>query len=167
MAGLRPDGAALRLLLESQEVEVLASLAEGLVERVSAAQAGATQDPVIDRFAPHVSRGDRELDAELRAMLRGELLSDRETRLAAFAVDIRSWSDDASGTLDRRLDRDDAMRIVEVLNDIRLALAATIGFDEDLRQALEDDDPRHDAIVLMDALAWLQGGLIEFIDGDA
>jgi len=166
MARLRPDGDVLRLILDEQEVEVLASLAEGLASRVSAALLEGTEDPVIDRFAPMVSRGDRELDAELRGMLRGDLLSSREARLVAFADELRAWQDGASAGVDHRMDRDSATRAVEVLNDLRIALATTIGFDEALRQELERDDPRQDAVHLMDALAWLQGGLIEFIDGD-
>lgn len=166
MASLRPDGDGVRLMLDAQEVEVLASLAQGLAQRVAAVQHGVTDDPVIDRFAPTVSRGDRDLDGELRAMLREDLLSTREARLSAFADDLRAWQGDPSGRLDHRLDPDAAMRAIEVLNDLRIALASTIGFDEDLRQRLEDSDPRKDAVQLMDALAWLQGSLIEFLDGD-
>jgi len=166
MASLRPEDDAVRIVLDAREVEVLASLADGLAQRVTAVQDEGIVDPVIDRFAPTVSRGDRELDSELRAMLRGDLLSSRSARLAAFADDLRVWQGSPSGRVDHRLDPDAAMRAVEVLNDLRIALAATIGFDPDLRQQLDDVDPRSDAVQLMDALAWLQGGLIEFLDGD-
>jgi hypothetical protein len=166
MASLRPDAGGVRLVLDAQEVDVLASLAHGLAVRVADAQGTATDDPVIARFAPTVSRGDHDLDAELRAMLRGDLLSRREERLLAFADELRAWQGAESADLDHRLDRDAAMRAVEALNDLRLALATTIGFDEDLRRTLEDEDPRAEAVRLMDALAWLQGGLIESIDLD-
>jgi hypothetical protein len=57
-----------------------------------------------------------------------------------------------------------AMRVVEALNDLRLALAATIGLDAVDRADLEEDPARADTLRLLDALAWLQGGLIEFVE---
>ncbi len=167
MAQLRRDGDIMRLTLDAGEVEVLASLASGLATRVSDAAFDGSSDAVIDRLAPTVSRGDGDLDAELRAMLRDELLTSRTRRLQAFATELRADQAGVSGGVERPLDRDAAMRIVQALNDVRLALATTIGFDDTLRDRLEADDPRLEAVGLMDALAWLQGGLIEFIDGDA
>jgi hypothetical protein len=99
-------------------------------------------------------------------MLRDDLLSTRAQRLQAFTEELRAQQAGTVGDVGRRLDRDAAMRIIEALNDVRLALATTIGLDDTLRDELQADDPRLDAIGLMDALAWLQGGLIEFVDGD-
>lgn len=176
MAGLIPDPAGLRLRLEAEEVDVLGSLVAGLAERVDRAAndpadgtaAGGTDapDPILARLTPAGSRGDADVDTELRAMLRHELLDTRAQRLARLADDLREWAGDG-GAVDRVLDRDEAMRIVEALNDVRLALASTIGYDEHVRDDLAPDGARADAVALMDALAWLQGGLIEFIEGDA
>lgn len=167
MAGLRPDGERLRLLLAEDEVSVLVSLLDGLAGRVAAVSAGGEPDAVISRLIPTVSRGDAEVDAELRAMLRDELLETRTQRLGALASDLRAWAVGSGGAVDRLLERDEAMRIVEALNDVRLALATTIGYDEELRESLDPDDARSDALVLMDALAWMQGTLIEFVEGEA
>ncbi len=166
MARLHRDGDAMLLTLDADEVEVLASLAAGLATRVEDAARGGSVDAVIERLTPRVTRGDDELDAELRAMLRDDLLSTRAQRLQAFAEELRAQQAGTVGDVGRRLDRDAAMRIIEALNDVRLALATTIGLDDTLRDELQADDPRLDAIGLMDALAWLQGGLIEFVDGD-
>jgi len=166
MARLQADGTVIHLVLDGQEVEVLASLAQGLAARIAGGIVEAGPDAVIERLTPTVSRGDAELDSELRAMLRVELLETREARLTAFAHDLRASQDVTAGDVDRRMDREAAMQVVEVLNDLRLALAATIGFDLELRQDLVEADPKADAIRLMDALAWLQGGLIDFVDGD-
>ncbi len=164
MAHLRPQGETLLLSLAAQEVEVLLSLAQGLALRLTQGLGENTGDPVIERLAPTVSRGDAELDAELRGMLRPELLTDRQFRLEAFAEDLRSWRHGVSGAVDRQLDRASAMSAIEVLNDIRLALATTIGHDAEPRESLAEGDPRQDAVQLLDALAWLQGGLIDFVD---
>lgn len=169
MAGLIPDADRLRLHLGPDEVAVLVSLLEGLADRVDSASdvTGGTTDPVIARLTPTVSRGDGDVDAELRSMLRDDLLEMRSQRLNGLVIDLRAWTSDPGGAVDHALDRPEAMRIVEVLNDVRLALATTVGCDDRLRESLGRSDARTDAVALMDALAWLQGGLIDFVeDGD-
>lgn len=156
------DGVTLRLAEE--EVDVLASLAEGLAVRLADPRPdGDAGDELLARLAPTASRGDAELDAELRGLLREDLMTSRVARLQDLATGLRGGVE--SGAYVRTLDRDEAMRVVEALNDLRIALAATIGFDEIARGDLPDEDPRQDAMRLMDALAWLQGGLIEYVDG--
>ena len=164
MAGLERVAAGMRLRLDADEVDVVASLAEGLAARLAdTVESGVTDDDVLDRLAPRVSRGDAEVDAEVRAMLRDDLVSARVSRLQDLSSTLRSGG--AQG-VDRVLDRDESMRMVESLNDLRLALAATIGYDAIAREDLAPDDRRADAVRLMDALAWLQGGLIDFVDSD-
>jgi hypothetical protein len=163
MARLEPAGERVRLQLAREEVDVLVSLAEGLARRLADVD-GREEDEVLRRLAPEVSRGDAEVDAELRAMLRPDLLSSRAARLHDLAALLRPGNEPRDDGLDRLLERDEAMRTVEALNDLRIALAATIGYETIERDDLAPDDPREDAVRLMDALAWLQGGLIEFVD---
>jgi hypothetical protein len=96
-------------------------------------------------------------------MLRDDLVGSRVSRLQDLSATLRAGGD---AGVDRVLDRDESMRMVEALNDLRLALAATIGYETIVREDLAPDDRRADAVRLMDALAWLQGGLIEFVDAD-
>lgn len=165
MAGMDRTPEGLRLRLAAGEVEVVASLAEGLAGR---ARAGAAPgDTVLDRLAPQVSRGDSNADHELRPLLRDDLLSLRATRLDDLAGLLRDGVADAGDGTEgfaRVLDCDGAMRVVEALNDLRLALATTIGHDGARPEDLDDGDHRADAVRLLDALAWLQGGLIGFIE---
>lgn len=166
MAGLERVHDGIRLRLDATEVDVVASLAEGLARRAEGGDAG-HPDAVLDRLAPIASRGDATADAELRPMLRDELLGIRVARLDGLVDLLRGAATDQEEVgFDSILDRDTAMRVVEALNDLRLALAATIGFEEGLRDGLREDDHRADAIRLMDALAWLQGGLIEYVEID-
>jgi hypothetical protein len=165
MAALERVEDGLRLRLGPGEVEVVTSLCDGLAVRIEDREGADLDDVVLGRLAPTVSRSDPEVDRELRAMLREDLLGTRADRLRQLAGDLRTWSARDDG-IDRVLDREAAMRLVEVLNDLRLALAATIAYDETLRETLDPDDRRVDAVRLLDALAWLQGGLIEFIETD-
>jgi hypothetical protein len=159
MARFAPRDDGLGLHLDAAEVQVLASLARGLQERVSAARTRPDlTDEALAPLLPPASRGDEAVDAELRGLLRDELLSGREDRLGAF-IALLEADGAASDGLDVTFDRDVAMRTVEALNDLRLALAATA---PQLRAA--DDGAEADTARLLDALAWLQGGLIEFID---
>ena len=165
MAGLERSDGGVTLRLAEEEVDVLASLAEGLAIRLAdPTPDGDAGDELLERLAPTASRGDAELDAELRALLREDLMTSRVERLRDLAAGLRGGL--ASGAYVRTLDRDEAMRVVEALNDLRIALAATIGYEDLARGDLPTEDPRIDAMRLMDALAWLQGGLIEYVDGD-
>lgn len=155
----RHDG-GLGLHLDAAEVQVLASLARGVGERVGTARTRPDEvDDALAPLLPPASRGDDTVDAELRGMLRDELLAGREDRLGAF-VALLEADGAAHDGLDVIFDPDLAMRTVEALNDLRLALAAAA---PQLRGAADGQADAGTAR-LLDALAWLQGGLIEFID---
>lgn len=167
MAGLERVAGGMRLMLEATEVAVLVTLAEDLARRAGQTPPG-DSDPVLDRLAPTTSKGDAAADAELRPLLREELLDLRVRRLADLValLDDEEHGRDGHG-LDKVLDHAVALRSVEALNDLRLALAASIGYEEPNRSARVDDDAqRADTVRLMDALAWLQGGLIDFVASD-
>lgn len=160
MARFAPRDDGLGLHLEAAEVQVLASLARGLRDRVATAR---TRPDVVDDalapLLPAASRDDEAVDAELRPMLRDELLGGREERLEAF-VRLIEAEDAARVGRDVTFDSTTAMRTVEALNDLRLALAAATPH---LRGAA-DGEADADTARLLDALAWLQGALIDFID---
>lgn len=153
------------LHLARAEADVLGSLAAGLAERAAADTDPSADDPVMRRFAPEVSRGDADVDAEVRGMLRPDLLTLRAERLRDLAGLVRPETDDAEDVV-LMLDRAEAMRVVEALNDLRLALAVTVGLDAVERDEVGEDDERSDALRLIDALAWVQGGLIDFVERD-
>ena len=165
MAGLERVAGGMRLRLEATEVAVLVALAEGLARRAGQTPTG-DSDPVLDRLAPATSRGDATVDAELRPLLREELLDLRVRRLSDFVALLRDEERGCDADLETVLDRADAMRSVEALNDLRLALATSIGYDGPDRSPSVDDAQRADTVRLLDALAWLQGGLIDFVDSD-
>lgn len=162
MAELRrvPDG--MLLVLGTEEVSMLSSLASSLVLRLSADGAAASDDPIVDRLAPATSRGDEAADRELRSMLVDDLLDQRRVRLRKLVADLEQWSDETG--LRHVLDTTAAGQLVETLNDVRLAIGATIGIATLDREQLGPDDPRATTLHLMDHLGWMQGRLIDFID---
>jgi hypothetical protein len=162
MAELRPVTDGMLLVLDREEVSMLTTLARSLVLRLSADGVAASDDPIVDRLAPATSRGDVGADRELRAMLVDDLLDQRRVRLGTFVADLERWSDETG--LQHVLDTVAAGRLVETLNDLRLAIGASIGIVTLDREQLEADDPRTTTLHLMDHLGWMQGRLIDFID---
>jgi hypothetical protein len=153
----------MHLLLEQGEVDVLAALAQGLAERLRTQEPSG--DDLLQRLTPRASHADEAVDRELRAMLGSDLHADRAHRLEDLVELLRS-SADASAPQHTRivLDRAAAERVIQALNDLRVGLAATVGLDRTPREDLAPADPRHETMRLVDALAWMQGGLIEFVD---
>lgn len=158
MAGVRATGDGVRVDLERVELDLLVRLCEGLATRLRAGG----DDAVIERLAPHASRGDAEADAELRRLLRGDLLDGRAERLVRLATQLRSWAP-GEGTAGVRaiLDAGTAEALLQGLNDVRLALGAQVGVEDLDRTELGADDPRAITLQLMDRLAGLQQGLLE------
>jgi hypothetical protein len=162
MAELRGSDSGLLLVLDGQEVALLVTLAATLLTRVSS-RSKVEDDPILSRLAPPASRGDEDAARELRSMLVDELMETRRSRLAALQADLTSWSGPSG--IERMLDRAEAERLVEVLNDLRLALGASIGVETLSREEIDDEDPRSATLGLMDHLGWMQGRLIEFVEG--
>jgi len=161
MAELRTVREGLLLVLDAEEVSLLVTLAQSLLTRVTADSWDAA-DPILARLAPAASRGDAEVADELRGMLVEGLMDTRRARLEALVVDLRAW--DSGDGVERMLDRSEAERLVEVLNDLRLALGASIGVEAIEREELDEDDPRVATLALMDHLGWMQGRLIDFVE---
>jgi len=161
MAELRTVSDGLLLVLDAEEVSLLVTLAQSLLTRVTADSWDAA-DPILARLAPAASHGDAEVADELRGMLVEGLMDTRRARLEALVADLRAW--DSGEGVERRLDRSEAERLVEVLNDLRLALGASIGVATIEREELDEDDPRVATLALMDHLGWMQGRLIDFVE---
>lgn len=161
MARVREGRDGIEVELAGTEIELLSRLLDGLAGRLRAGG----DDAVIDRLAPSGSRGDAEADAELRRMVRNDLLEGRAERLARLAVDIRGWAPSGSRDAVRAsLGEDEAMLLLGGLNDLRLALGASIAIGTFERSELEPSDPRSVTLELMDRLGGLQQGLVEHLD---
>jgi NADPH:quinone reductase-like Zn-dependent oxidoreductase len=161
MAELRPVDGGLRFVLDADEVHLIVTFAGSLAHRVSS-RSGDAHDPILARFAPTASRGDEDAARELRAMMLDGLMDTRQARLEALCDALDSWGGGAG--VAHTLDRAEAERLVEVLNDLRLALGASVGIEALDRDELPVDDHRIDTLHLMDHLGWMQGRLIDFVE---
>jgi len=154
-------GDGLRVELERVELDLLVRLCEGLAGRLRAGG----DDAVIARLAPAASRGDAEADAELRRLLRGDLLGGRAERLERLAVELRSWAGRVGpgDGVAADLAAEEALALLQGLNDVRLALGAQVGVEDLDQGTLAADDPRAVTLGLIDRLGGLQQGLVEHL----
>lgn len=160
MARVEPRDGGIGVDLDRTELALLVRLCEGLATRLRAGG----DDPVIDRLAPAASRGDAEADAELRRLLRSDLLDGRAERLVRLAAELTAWGGVDGGDAVRAvLDADAALLLLQGLNDVRLALGASIGIEALDRGTLGPDDRRTLTVALMDRLGALQQGLVELL----
>jgi hypothetical protein len=161
MAELRRVDDGMLLALDADEVALMDELAGSLLLRVGGSMWDAS-DPILARLAPTASRGDEGVADEMRGMLVEGLMDTRRLRLEALRADLDTWG--GSRGVEHTLDREEAERLVEVLNDMRLALGASVGVESLEREELADDDPRAATLGLMDHLGWMQGRLIDFVE---
>jgi hypothetical protein len=157
---VRRVGDRIRLQLEPPETELLRSLHEGLVATLEDPTAS---DPVIDRLFPSTVVGDDEADAEVRMLLRDELLEQRRSGLAAL-VRLLDEGSVVRGRTRLDLAEDDAALVLGVLNDLRLAIGARIDVEHLDRGTLTDDDPVVSNLAVMDHLGWMQEQLLGALD---
>ena len=124
---------------------------------------GPTDDPVVQRLFPAAIEGDDEADAELRALLAGDLLLSRHEACAAVQQALARAEPARRGALRVVLREDEPDLVLQVLNDVRLALGARIGIDVVADRDRAEDEATLAALASMDLLAWFQEQLIEHL----
>lgn len=145
----------------------LHGLVLSLLDQLDEAIDGPTDDPVVQRLFPRAVEGEDDADTELRMLLAGDLLLQRHEAIAACRDALRAGQPlRRSQSVRIRLVGDEPTMLLQVLNDVRLALGARVGATAvELRQLVEDDDHEaHRALEAMDVLAWCQMRLLEHID---
>lgn len=146
--------------LEAVEVDLLVSLRDGVRETLAAAD---PDDAVVQRMFPAAVDGDDDADADLRAMLRDDLLQSRLAGLDAL-VGLLERGTRHRGVLRVDLAEDEPSLVLGVLNDLRLAIGARVGIERLDRDALAPQDPAVQRLAIMDHLAWWQEQLLAIID---
>lgn len=156
-------GDGIRAQFEPQEVELLRTLEQGVSQTL---EHGDDADPVIERLFPAAVAGDDDADAELRRLLRDELLETRQAGLRAL-VEILDRARPHRGRLRVDLTGDEPLLVLGVLNDLRLAIGARIGIEHLDRQDIPDDDALRYRLAVMDHLGWWQEQLLVLLDDPA
>lgn len=120
-------------------------------------------DPVRKRLFPAAVTGDDVEDAELRALVYDDLLTGRLTGLEEV-VGYLDRARRVRGGLQVDLRPEEAVLLLGVLNDLRLALGARIRIEDIDRDVLDDTDPVFPSVVLIDHLGWWQEQLLTIVD---
>lgn len=180
------DGETVTLYVSHQDVDLLTSLTDQLIELLSDGlpkrPERAADDPFALWEADLGDTGQEPEDLEDAALQR--LFPNPYPHDAKAASDYRRFTENDS----RRRKIDDAELVREALRDgppvrvplvdvaswlktlnaLRLVLASRLGIDDaesmDELQALPDDDPRTMVVAIMDWLAYLQGVMIELTE---
>jgi len=127
------------------------------------------EDPVLARLFPTAYPGDDESAAEFRRFTEGSL---RDGKAAAACTLIDSLEEaglppeltEEGLMIDVELDEPTAETWLRSFTDVRLALATLLGVeegDEDVWQALPDDDPRAQAHDIYEWVGYLQETLVD------
>jgi hypothetical protein len=153
-------GDTIRATFSPLEEDLLRSLHDQLDTLLTQPDDG---DPVIRRLFPPPVLGDDEVQAEVRDLLTAELLAQRRAGLEAF-VALLDRGTEHRGALRVELRDDEPLLVLGVLNDIRLAIGASIDIDALDRETITAEDPLAYRLAVMDHLAALQEQLLEIVD---
>ena len=133
----------------------------------------APDDPVLARLFPPAYRDDEEAAGEFRRFTETELRTGKAASAAAVIDALEEAGlpgevDESGLMIDVELTVDEAVTWMKAVTDMRLALATRLGVeddDEELWEALPDDDPRVHVHDIYDWLAFLQETLVHAVSG--
>lgn len=164
MPEFRPAGdRGIEARLQGGEVDLLASLPEQLRELLRQRE-GRVHDRLFPRA--YLDPTEEEAEDQWQRLVHDELL---ETRLAALDVleeSLERSEEDRAGRRRVLLGEDEALAWLGAVNDARLGLGAMLEVTEDLGLgSVPAGDARRPGLQLYQWLTWLQGELIEAMEG--
>src|SRR5579875_3024135 len=170
MASVEPGpGGQVVVVLEHDEADLVASLAEQVVEilappeRASGddleslvgladAPVAAPDDPAVRRLLPEAYRDDAERAAEFRRYTDADLRGTKADALRALIADVTSGHGRRARTV--TLDGDRAVAWLHGINDIRLALGVRLDITEELEGDVPELSPRDPRSYLFGVYQW-------------
>jgi anti-sigma factor RsiW len=153
-------GEAIRWTLHRQEVGLLRQL----VADLGAAIHGSADEAVHARLFPPAVLGDAAADAEVRDLIAEALLADRAAALEEVVALLDRGRSFRGRHVTDLLD-DEPLRVLTVLNDVRLAIGARIDVEAIDRERVGEDDEVAFPLAVMDHLGWWQEQLLALLDG--
>jgi uncharacterized protein DUF2017 len=135
-----------RLRLPENERELLRTLPQQLREIIG------TSDSSLRRLFPPAYADDAERNAEYEELVRDDLIAARRASL-----DVMESTIDA-----QRLDEEQLVAWLSVLNDLRLVLGTRLDVTEEMYgMEMAESDPRSHAFSLFTYLGWLEEQIVE------
>lgn len=159
------DGREVRL--GPAEVALLRDLATQVEAVVTGPDAELGASPVRDRLFPRAYDDPTEDEAETdwQSAAHSDLVRAKSECLTALLADLAAAREEPGGHVVVALTDERLEGWVGALNDLRLALAVSIGLTEE-RQDVPDDDPLAATFDAYHWLTWFQGACIEALVGD-
>lgn len=144
------SGEGFDLELSPPERELLRSLGPQIRELLG------SDDPILGRIFPVAYPEDEDRETEYRLLVHDEL---RQSHVEAISV--------LEATADAdHLDEAQLSGWMRAINDVRLILGTRLDVSEDGdERPSSTEDPRMSAFAVYDYLTWLQGEIIETLDG--
>ena len=140
-----------KVRLAREERELLRSLPDQLRSLLM------SDDPGVSRLFPPAYRDDPEREAEYQRLMKEDLVA---RRLDALSI--------VEATVDAdRLEEEQLLAWVGVLNDVRLVLGTSLGVTEDLDpDDIGPEDPRAGGLALYGYLSFLLETMVEALAGN-
>ncbi len=128
-------------------------------------------DPVLARLFPQAYRDDEEAAGEFRRFTETDLRNGKAANAAAVIdtleeAGLPAQLEEDGLVIDVELDKPQALVWMKAITDMRLALASRLGIeddDEEVWDALPEDDPRVHVHDIYDWLAYLQETLVHAV----
>ncbi|MFP4634883.1 MAG: DUF2017 family protein [Nitriliruptoraceae bacterium] len=159
----RRHGEAIRATFRDVEVELLRSARDQLR---AALDSGDPDDPVLRRLFPAPVLGDESVAAEVRDLLADQLHAQRVAQLDELLA-ILDRGQRSRGVLRVDLVDDEPLLVLGVLNDLRLAIGASIDVEALDRATIDEDHPHAYPLAVMDYLGMWQEQLLAIIDPES
>ncbi|MGC5161102.1 DUF2017 domain-containing protein [Rhodococcus sp. DT1] len=123
-------------------------------------------NPAVRRLLPDFHRPDQDsaqhaddesadLNGAMRSLHEPDII---DAKLAAGAMILRTVPETGGRVV---LTPEQAESWLYALNDVRLALGATLDIDDDTPEVLDDDDPRAPHLDVYHWLTWVQDSLVQ------
>ena len=156
----RRSGDGVRAQFDRIEVELLRTTRE---ELRASLERHDPFDPVVRRMFPPMVLGDEQAEAETRDLLHDELVAERLRGLDAL-VELLDRGEAHRGGLRVELTDEEPFLVLGVLNDLRLAIGASVDVEALDRSRVDEDDVLAYRLAVMDHFAWMQEQLLAILD---
>ncbi|MTV26898.1 DUF2017 family protein [Nitriliruptoraceae bacterium ZYF776] len=160
----RRQGDRIRWTLGAVEADLLRGVLGSLLGVLEVADPA---DPAVARLFPTTVLGDAEADAELRQLIHDDLATVKRRGLEELGALLAAGEPQRGGAVRIDLGPEDALLVLGVLNDLRLAIGARIGIDELDRATVDPDDEVGYRLAVMDHLGAWQELLLAIVDPPA